>query len=237
MTDLVLLHGGGHGSWCWTPLLEEFAHHPTHFERIICLDTPGAGSKRGRDVDSLTIGDIAHELNDELRAACVNNAVFAGHSLAGVVMPVMAAQDPGLFRDLIFLQTSAPREGQTILEQMHEQTGFEPPSSERPNRERFRRLFGLDLNETQLRWLLGQLGKDATARALAYEPVTRHGYDPSRFHTSYVLAQRDPVLPPASQRLFAERLGAQRIVEIDTPHEPFISHPKLMAETLFSLLQ
>jgi pimeloyl-ACP methyl ester carboxylesterase len=234
--DLVLLHGGNHGSWCWTPLLEQLERGPRRFQRVVRLDTPGAGSKRGRTGDTMTIADIACELNEELRSAKVQQATFAGHSLAGVLMPVMAAEDASLFRDLIFLQTSAPREGQNILEQMYEQTGYQPKSRDASASARFRGLFGVDLNEDQLRWLLSHLGKDSTPRALAEEPISRRGYDPRHFRTSYVLAQRDPVLPPASQRLFAERLGCERIVEIDTPHEPFISHPTLMADTLLSLL-
>jgi pimeloyl-ACP methyl ester carboxylesterase len=234
--DLVLLHGGNHGSWCWSPLVAELERAPRRFSRILRLDTPGAGSKRDRQSDALTIADIARELNEELRAADVRRATFAGHSLAGVLMPVMAAEDPGLFHDLIFLQTSAPREGQNVLEQMYEQTGFEPASREAAAQPGFRQLFGMDLNAEQLRWLRTEIRHDHTPRALAEEPVSRRGYDPQRFRTAYVLAKRDPVLPPASQRLFAERLGCQRIIEIDTPHLPFISHPKLTAETLLSLV-
>ncbi|MNF11871.1 hypothetical protein D3C80_2131970 [compost metagenome] len=49
---------------------------------------------------------------------------------------------------------------------------------------------------------------------------------------SYVLTLRDDILPPLWQRRFAERLGCEEVVEIDTPHEPFVSHPELLAEVL-----
>src|SRR5579862_112244 len=92
VTDLVLLHGGGHGSWCWGPLLEEWKTLRFPFERTFALDTPGAGTKRGQSTDGWTITTLAQSLNDELRAARVQDATFIGHSLAGVLMPVMAAQ-------------------------------------------------------------------------------------------------------------------------------------------------
>ena len=232
MRDLVLLHGGGHGSWCWGPLLEEWKVSGPRFERSFALDTPGAGRNRGQSTDNLTIAGIARSLNDELRASQVRHATFIGHSLAGVLMPMMTAEDPSLFSDLIFLQTSGPREGQNVLQQMADIAG----NDEQPDRDsrmaRFRRLFGLGLSEEMLRWMVQEASQDATPLCLVTEPVNRRGYDPSRFRATYIVALRDPILPPEWQHRFAGRLGCQRTIEIDTPHEPFLSHPKLLVETL-----
>jgi pimeloyl-ACP methyl ester carboxylesterase len=238
--DLVFLHGGGHGSWCWDPLLAQLRKEPGHFGRLVALDVPGAGRKRGQDASRETISSIARALDDELRAAGIRDAALIGHSIAGVLMPVMAAEDPSLFSELVFLQTSAPREGQTILDQMGtglhgqdpDRVGYPVDLSKVSGPDLFTALFGVDLDPEQLRWLLAETAKDATPGALANEPVSRTGYDSTRFRTVYVLAKRDPILPPAWQRRFAERLGCARIVEIDTPHEAFISHPALLADTL-----
>lgn len=40
MTDLVLLHGGQHGSWCWKFLVDAVKQREALFERVICLDMP-----------------------------------------------------------------------------------------------------------------------------------------------------------------------------------------------------
>jgi pimeloyl-ACP methyl ester carboxylesterase len=244
MADLVFLHGGGHGSWCWTPLLAELRKTPVLFGRFITLDVPGAGTKRGQDPSSETISSIARALNDELRAAHIRKAVFVGHSIAGILMPLMAADDPSLFSDLIFLQTTAPKEGQTQDAQMgsglHGQdpecVGYPFDISKMSPPQISAALFGVDFNAEQLRWLLAEMAQDVMPKAFWEEPVTRKGYDPARFRTAYVLAKRDPVLPAAWQRRFAERLGCTRIVEIDTPHEAFISHPVLLADTLRTLI-
>ena len=242
--DLVFLHGGGHGSWCWNPLFAELAKAPGRFGRRIALDVPGAGRKRGQDAGRETISSIARSLNDELRAAGVRSAALIGHSLAGVVMPRMAAEDPPLFADLVFLQTSAPLEGQTIADQMGtglhgqdpDRVGYPVDIAKVSGADMFTALFGVDLDPDRLRWLLAETSKDATPRALVEEPVSRSGYDPTRFRTVYVLAKRDPILPPEWQRRFADRLGCAQIVEIDTPHEAFLSHPALLADTLRRLL-
>jgi pimeloyl-ACP methyl ester carboxylesterase len=242
--DLIFLHGGTHGSWCWAPLMAELERTPTLFSRMIALDMPGAGTKRGRDTSEVTIAAIARELNEELRAAHIRHAVLIGHSIAGLVLPMMAAEDPSLFSDLIYVQTIAPKEGQTNGDLMGtglhgedpERVGYPLDPARTPRDQFHKALFGVDFSAEQLRWLLSETAKDATPMALINEPVTRKGYDPARFRTAYVVAKRDPILPPAWQRLFAERLGCARIVEIDTPHEAFISHPKLLADTLRALV-
>jgi pimeloyl-ACP methyl ester carboxylesterase len=203
---------------------------------VFALDTPGAGSKRGQRTDDWTITALARLLNDELRAAQVHAATFMGHSLAGVLMPAMTAEDPSLFADLVYLQTSAPNEGQSIMQQMADIAGS-TGQTDRSRMARLRRLFGLDLSDEMLRWMVREASQDATVRALAEEPVSRAGYEPARLRTvAYVVAQRDPILPPEWQHRFAGRLGARQIVEIDTPHEPILSHPALMIDTLTSLL-
>ena len=244
MKDLIFLPGGNHGSWCWSYLLTELMKTPAIFGRLITLDVPGAGTKRGQEASGQTIASIARGLNDELRSAQVRKGVLIGHSLAGVLMPVMAADDAALFSQLIFLQTSAPKEGQSVLDLMGtglhgedpERVGYPADPTGRRSRERFAAFFGVDFTQEQLRWALDEMALDTTPNALVAEPVTRQGYEPALFRTAYVLAKRDPVLPPAWQRRFAERLGCTQIVELDTPHEPFISHPKLLAETLRALL-
>ncbi|MNT14997.1 hypothetical protein D3C72_1500270 [compost metagenome] len=49
---------------------------------------------------------------------------------------------------------------------------------------------------------------------------------------SYILTQRDNILPVDWQRRFAQRAGAGEVIEIDTVHEPFVSHPQLLAEVV-----
>jgi len=39
-------------------------------------------------------------------------------------------------------------------------------------------------------------------------------------------------LPPNWQRRFAEHLGCEELIEIDAPHEPFVSDAELLADVL-----
>ncbi|WP_296254498.1 MULTISPECIES: alpha/beta fold hydrolase [unclassified Pseudomonas] len=242
MADLILLHGGNHGSWCWAPLLDELAMDKARFERIITLDMPGCGNKRGRDNSQLNLAAVAKELNDDLRNAGVTQSILLGHSIAGVLLPMMAVEDPSLYSQLIYLATSLPAEGQTIMEMLGtglhgedpEHVGYPIDPVTNSPEALSTAMFGQDLNETQLTWLLSEVAQDSTPPAVALEPATRTGYQ-GLVPATYILTQRDNILPPLWQRRFAERAGAERIIEIDTPHEPFVSHPVLLAEVLRGL--
>lgn len=64
----------------------------------------------------MTLGDIVKELNDELRAANVRDAVLLGHSIAGVLLPLMVIEDQSLYSRLVYLATAVPAEGQSIIQ-------------------------------------------------------------------------------------------------------------------------
>ncbi|MGI4746817.1 MAG: alpha/beta fold hydrolase [Janthinobacterium lividum] len=237
MKDVIFLHGGSHGSWCWAPLLAELEKHPD-VGRLITLDMPGCGTKRGRDVGTLSLAAVVAELNQDLRILHVRGAVLVGHSIAGILLPMMAVADPPLFSQVVYLATSLPREGETIMEMMgsalHGQdpghVGW-PVDPGTPPAKLFETMFAPDLSHAQFEWLMGEVVRDVTPPAVAMEGATRAGYA-NLLPSTYILTLRDPILPPPWQRRFAERAGCTAIVEIDTPHEPFISHPVLLADVL-----
>lgn len=242
MADLILLHGGNHGSWCWAPLLDEMAKDKARFERIITLDMPGCGSKRGRDNSRLSLAAVVEELNDDLRSAGVRQGILLGHSISGILLPMMAVEDPSLYSQLIYLATSLPAEGQTIMQLLGtglhgedpKHVGYPIDPVTNSPEALSAAMFGQDLSETQLTWLLGEVAQDSTPPAVALEPATRAGYA-GLLPATYIITLRDNILPPPWQRRFAERAGAERILEIDTPHEPFVSHSALLAEVLRGL--
>lgn len=63
------------------------------------------------------MAEITRELNDELRDMGVSQSVLLGHSVAGVLLPMMAVQAPALFSRLVCLRTAVPLEGQLCFAQ------------------------------------------------------------------------------------------------------------------------
>ena len=80
-----------------------------------------------------------------------------------------------------------------------------------------------------------EVALDVTPPALFHEPVYRENY-PCGHRSSYIVTTRDPILRPDWQRRFARRLSCEAVVELDTPHEPFLSHPDELSVLLRNLL-
>jgi pimeloyl-ACP methyl ester carboxylesterase len=242
MAHLVFLHGGLHGSWCWKYVLEEL-QGTNSIGKILTLDMPGCGTKRSRPTSDETLTSIASELNQDIKDAGLKDVILIGHSIAGVLLPMMAAEDPSLFSKLIYLATNLPLEGESINQTMgttvhgedQNRVGFPLNPLTTSQEDLAMAMFGPDLSPEQLGWLMSEVAQDKTPPVLGDEPVSRKGYD-GKIPATYVLTLRDPILPPGWQRRFAERALCEKVVEIDTPHEPFVSHPRLLAETLSGII-
>jgi pimeloyl-ACP methyl ester carboxylesterase len=237
--DLVFLHGGQHGSWCWAALIESLRAQGSPVGRMLALDVPGCGHKRGRDTSHVSINSVAEELCADVRRAGLQHPVLIGHSMAGALLPAMALAAPGLYRELVFLSACVPREGDSVMSTMGtglhgsdpRAVGYPVDPVTTPPLELLSALFGPDMDEASLAWVLAECVQDQWPMSVAVEPVHRPGYLGS-VPVSYLVTLRDPILPPAWQGRFAERAGAERLYTLDTPHEPFITHPQVLARLL-----
>ena len=167
--DLALLHGGGQGSWVWQETIAALHSQCADlFRRILALDIPGCGTKRGRATQHLEREDVARELIADLESAGIRQCVLAGHSLAGNVLPAMAELRPNLFRRLIYVSCSIPSTGQTVLEllgsRLHgsseNEVGWPVDPKTTSVRDRYDAMFCEDMSETQRTKFLEQLGHD-----------------------------------------------------------------------------
>jgi len=218
---------------------------PDLFSQTLCLDMPGCGVKRSRDTSKETLASIVAELNSDIKNAGFKDVILIGHSIAGAILPQMAAADPSLFTHLIYVTTSSPLEGQSINQMMGtsvhgakaDEVGFPLDPVTTPREQLSLAMFAPDLDAEQLGWLMGEVAQDKTPAAVAGEGVSRTGYEAWGGKRSYVLTKRDPILPQRWQRIFAERTGCTEVVEIDTPHEPFVSHPGVLVEALKGIIQ
>ena len=79
---LVLVHGGGHGAWCWerlTPELEALGH------RVIAMDLPIEDS-------AATFDDYANIVCAATQDVAGADLILVGHSIGGQTVPVVAAR-------------------------------------------------------------------------------------------------------------------------------------------------
>lgn len=240
-TDFAFLHGGGQGSWVWNETIAALQSQLGNSAKLLALDVPGCGIKRDRASEMIDNNEIAHELVADLERAGLQNIVLVGHSQAGQVLPLMAALKPGLFRRLIYLACSIPREGQNVPQMMgrgqhgdnHDEVGFPfDPKTEKLS-DRYPQMFCNDMSPEQATAFLAKLGNDSWPMPSYTFTDWRHdriGTVPS----SYVLCLRDNILPANWQQRFAKRFRCERTIQIDAGHQAMNTQPQQLAEIILN---
>jgi hypothetical protein len=227
-TTFGLVHGAFHGAWCWERLLPELEQRG---HRVLTVDLPCEDPEAGAAEYAATAIEAFADASDEL--------VLVGHSLAGLMIPLVAAARP--VRRLVFLCAMLPRPLGTH-ENMHREEpemvlpgpaggAFEgPDGATRWHPDAAAARFFADCPPDLAAWaasrLRGQywtITEDAPAiDAWPSLPCT------------YVMGVRDPVINPVWSRWAARTLLGVEPIELDAGHSPFLSTPAALAEVLTS---
>jgi pimeloyl-ACP methyl ester carboxylesterase len=118
MANIVLVPGGYHGAWYFTPMLGGLrsAGHSVH---AVTLSGLGGGAAMHRPPINLDthITEVIALIEDEQ----LTDVVLCGHSYAGLVIAGVADRLPGRIRTLIFLDAIVPRDGESVWSLWSEQ--------------------------------------------------------------------------------------------------------------------
>jgi pimeloyl-ACP methyl ester carboxylesterase len=113
MATFVLVHGGGHGGWCYQRLarLLKKAGHEVHAPTMT-----GVGERShlvGPHVDlNLHIQDISAVLHyEDLR-----DVILVGHSYGGMVITGVGDRASGRVGKLVYLDAANPKNGQSLVD-------------------------------------------------------------------------------------------------------------------------
>jgi hypothetical protein len=228
MPTFGLVHGAGHGAWCWErliPILEGFGHRVCAMD-LPCED-PTAGARRYAEVV-----DRALPPADDL--------VLVGHSLAGLTVPLVAARRP--VRRLVFLCAIIPEFGRSLADQIATDPElYHPVLRTHPGRvtgpdgtvwfrdeAAARDVFYQDCRPEDVHWAFTRLRPQAATPRR--EPCPLSSWPPG--DRAYILCRDDRALSPAwSRRAARARLGVEPI-ELEGSHSPFISRPSALAAAL-----
>jgi len=112
-SPFVLVHGGGHGGWCWarvarrlraaghlvyTPTLTGFGERMHLKDAVAGFDT--------------FIADVAQVITFE----ALDEVVLVGHSMGGVIVPRVAEELPERIRRVVWLAAVVTDDGETLLD-------------------------------------------------------------------------------------------------------------------------
>ena len=228
MATFGLVHGAGHGAWCWErliPILEALGHRALAMD-LPCED-PTAGATRYAEIVDRALPPA-------------RDLVLVGHSLAGLTIPLVAARRP--VRRLVFLCAIVPEFGRSLLDQVRANPDlYHPVSRSHPGRltaadgtvtfrdaAAARDVFYQDCSPEDVRWAFARLRPQAAAPRREACPLS--AWPPGE--RAYVLCRQDHAIAPDwSRRVAKERLGVEAI-ELDGSHSPFIAQPAVLAGVL-----
>ena len=228
--EIVLVHGAYHGPWCWellTPELERLGHRVTAVD--LPVSDPSAGAAR--------YADVAVEA-----MAGLDEPVLLGHSMGGLVIPIVAEQRP--VRHLVFLAAFLPIPGRSMNAQRQAEPidgQVAPTTAEwtdlgddvwQVGPHTATEIFFHDAPPELAAWAAARLRPQCYRVMSEASPLASWPQVPA----DYILCRDDRAANPAWGRLAArERLGVGA-VEIDGGHSPFLTRPAELAALIDSLL-
>jgi hypothetical protein len=228
MATFGLVHGAGHGAWCWerlTPILEARGH------RVFTMDLPCEDQTAGTERYAEVVDRAIPRSND---------LVLVGHSLAGLTIPLVA--DRRSIALLVFLCALVPEFGRSLFDQVAADPDlYHPVARSHPGRltaadgtvtfrdaEAVRDVFYQDCSAEDARWAFTRMR--AQSAAPRREACRLRSWPAGE--RAYILCRDDRAIAPAwSRRVAKVRLGVEPI-ELGGSHSPFVAQPSTLADVL-----
>ncbi len=232
MQDILLIHGGSHGAWCWEEVIRELG---TLGRMGYALDLPGGGDDQ-TPRESITLDAYISAVNDFIRQKELNEFVIVGHSLAGLVLPEVIAAHREKIREAIYIASFILDRGERGIDLVaperrpdyYRLADISPDRSLMLPYEFARERFFNDLGEEEAEAAYQKL----TPQPLGpYLDAAAHGASEFAPISRYIICRDDRNLPHEFCTAFAKKLGG-KVGEIDAGHDAMLSQPDVLARML-----
>jgi len=236
MAKFVLVHGGGHGGWCYnklSPLLRARGHHVASPSLTGCGDRKHTVSP-STDLDT-HVTDIVNLLEyDEL-----SDVILVGHSYGGMVITGVADRAGHALRELVYLDAAHPADGESLR--------MIAPHQIEPTYAGMQVVDGVELVMHPFPGMAAFFGiTDPDDAAWTEARLTPHPW--KCFDQPLVLRNGDAArrvrrsninctaaLAGSDEQARARQLDGERNFEIDTGHDLMITEPEKVAEMLHAI--
>jgi len=216
---IVLVHGAGHDSSVWD------ATRAAMRAATLAVDLPGRAGRPASLCD-VTVADAAAAIVGDVAAAAPGPVLLVGHSVAGTVLPSVAAQLGERVLGMVFVAGIAVGQGEVPIAR------YLPERLEQVT-EAFAALCAEHRGNAMER-LDVKTASSIDSLNFSLQPMEWAGVGPEVPRT-YVRCLRDPIQPRPMQDLFIAATGATEVIDIDTGHTPAIDNPTALAHILDTL--
>ena len=236
MATYVLVHGGGHGGWCYQPVarLLRSAGHEVYTPTLTGLGERSHLLSPAIDLD-LHITDVVQVLHyEDLR-----DVILVGHSYGGMVITGVADRAAERIGGVVFLDAANPVNGQSLVDvagPMIEATrpmgevvdGVELVLLPSPEAGRF---YGV-MDPDDVAWMADRLTGHPWA---CFEQPLRLTNETELWAIPQYHISCTSTLPTRDPQLMAKARAAGRLWDIDTGHDLMITEPGAVADALLQV--
>lgn len=228
MTPILLIHGSGHGAWCWRDVLP-ILNNGGHAARAI--DLPSHGNDK-TPPDQTTLDLYAKTILD----AITEPTILVGHSMAGFPISLAAEQAPEKIARLIYVCAYVPLSGLSLADMRR--LGPSQPLREAIMTSDDGGVFRFRPEMVEAKFYHDcPPGTVEYAKAhLTPEPITPQatpinlGAGFRAVTKRYIQCSDDRAIPPAYQATMAKDLADFHTLSCG--HSPFFAQPKALCDLL-----
>lgn len=236
MATYVLVHGGGHGGWCYQKVTARLraAGHDVHAPTLTGLGERAHLLRPEIDLET-HIADVVAVLEFE----GLRDVILVGHSYGGMVITGVADRASERVRELVYLDAAHPRDGESLA--------MVAPAQMEPTYQGARTVDGVELVMWPMPGMAGFFGiTDPQDVAFTEARLTPHPWkcfaQPLHLRNGDA-ARRLPrtnincteSLRNSAGEALARQTEGDRNWEIDTGHDLMITEPEAVAAMLLRL--
>lgn len=241
MANYVLVHGSGHGAWCWqriVPLLEAKGHN------VVAVDLPGNGH------DDTALADVTLETYARHVCGVLDSldgpAVLVGHSLGGITISRAAELRPDKVAVLVYLTAVLIPDGATFMGTVSGDTDLQRALAERTSwdlaadrshvvykMEQTQHRFYNDCSPEDVAWAQSMVVPQPVGPLLS--PVRVSDANFGCLPRVYIECSLDNAVSPEFARSMYTALPCVEVITMATGHSPFLSAPEALTGYLHGL--
>ena len=249
MTDYLLVHGPGQGSWVWGKVWGRMTapvehpptlHKPRRANRVHTIDLPGHGPDAQGDTAAVRLEECVNAIIHAVEQEQLKDVVLAGYGISGGIVLEAARQLPAPPKRLALVGAAVPAGQRPLISACANgvRSWFQLSSLFSALSRREFKFSGPVINrflcntmETmEIVQILGFFGPIPTR--LLKSGLSSEAFSDLPAPLTCIVLTEDKLVTPSAQRRTAERLNSEETLEIDACHMAAWQKPEALANAL-----